>query len=213
MNRLPNDPTLEADRFRRAKEIATGAPTLMLNSWYDVSIGPNVAMYRVSGEERRQRSSARNNMFMVIAPTTALRDGERRPSTPSWASGTWATRGSTTSAWCRRWFDHFLKGVDNGVTKEPKVRAYMMGLEPVADLRHVAAEGSVEVVTYYLDSDGSANSLLGNGRLTTTKPSEAGSDQFIYDPHAPGPVVRRTDVLLLSGVAADLPGGCVRPVG
>ena len=36
-------------------------------------------------------------------------------------------------------------------------------------------------VTYYLDSDGSANSVLGNGRLTTTKP-EGPFDVFVYDP-------------------------------
>jgi putative CocE/NonD family hydrolase len=84
----------------------------------------------------------------------------------------------------QKWFDHFLKGVDNGVTREPKVRAYMMGANqwraydnwPPKEARYVG---------YYLDSDGSANSRAGNGRLALTRPARAGSDSFAYDPMQP----------------------------
>jgi putative CocE/NonD family hydrolase len=38
----------------------------------------------------------------------------------------------------RRWFDHYLKGVDNGVEKEPAVRYYVMG--PVGELHAAGNE-------------------------------------------------------------------------
>jgi len=44
-----------------------------------------------------------------------------------------------------------------------------------------------ESVTYYLSSDGGANSLLGNGRLAMTRPAKAGRDTFVYDPMRPVP--------------------------
>ena len=56
----------------------------------------------------------------------------------------------------------------------------------MAHLRQLAAQ-EAQPVTYYLDSDGGANSRLGNGRLTTTKPAHAGSDTFVYDPLHPVP--------------------------
>jgi hypothetical protein len=86
----------------------------------------------------------------------------------------------------QQWFDHFLKGVANGVTSQPKVRAYMMGANQWRSYDRWPPK-EVEYVSYYLDSDGGANSLLGNGRLSTTKPSKAGSDAFVYDPMRPVP--------------------------
>lgn len=42
------------------------------------------------------------------------------------------------------------------------------------------------MVTYYLDSDGSANTLNGDGRLTTGTPGSRGdADSFTYDPMDP----------------------------
>ncbi len=86
------------------------------------------------------------------------------------------------------WFDHFVKGVDNAVLSQPRVRAYMMGANqwrtydswPVKEAHDVA---------YYLDSDGGANTRLGDGRLTTAKPGKAASDHFTYDPMTPVPTV------------------------
>jgi putative CocE/NonD family hydrolase len=45
----------------------------------------------------------------------------------------------------------------------------------------------VETVTWYLDSDGAANSLFGDGRLTTSPPTGNEQDRFTYDPTVPVP--------------------------
>jgi putative CocE/NonD family hydrolase len=60
----------------------------------------------------------------------------------------------------------------------------------------------VELVSYYLDSDGAANSRVGNGRLVAGKPPKAGSDVFTYDPMHPVPSVGGQSCCF-----AVLPGG------
>ena len=44
-------------------------------------------------------------------------------------------------------------------------------------------------VAYYLDSDGGANTRLGNGRLTPVKPGKHAEDRFVYDPMTPVPTL------------------------
>lgn len=83
-----------------------------------------------------------------------------------------------------RWFDHYLKGVDNGVEKDPRVYLFVMGENrwhaeddwPVPDAKPTR---------YYLTSGGQANSLKGDGALTLTLPRKDGSDHYIYDPRTP----------------------------
>ena len=184
VNRLPNDPRWkntdfggEGDRF--------GAPMLMINSWYDLSIGPNVALYEYQ-REHAANENARSNMFMVIAPTAHCQQGKMESEHTVVGERDMGDARFDYVGLVQEWFDHFLNGVDNGVTNQPKVRAYMMGANQWRTYDGWPPKEATEV-TYYLDSDGSANSLHGNGRLTTKKPDETGSDSFVYDPMRPVP--------------------------
>ncbi len=86
----------------------------------------------------------------------------------------------------QKWFDRFLKGVDNGVTSQPKVRAFMMGANQWRTYDTWPPK-EAQYISYYLDSDGKANTAYGDGRLSTTKPGKAASDAFVYDPLRPVP--------------------------
>jgi hypothetical protein len=184
VNRLLNDPLWkntdfggEGDRY--------GAPMLMINSWYDVSIGPNVALFE-DQTKNAANENARNNMFMVIAPTTHCMQGAMESEhTIVGERGLGDARFDYVGL-VQNWFDHFLKGMENGVTKQPKVRAYMMGANQWRSYTSWPPK-EVQYVSYYLDSDGHANSLRGDGRLTLEKPVKPGSDSFIYDPLHPVP--------------------------
>ena len=90
------------------------------------------------------------------------------------------------SGFILRWFDHWLKGVDNGVTKEPKVRVYTMGANQWRTF-DTWPPPEARPVRYYLDSDGGANTRSGNGRLTIGRPAKSGEDKFAYDPLHPTP--------------------------
>jgi uncharacterized protein len=162
-----------------------GSPALYINSWYDVSIGPNVAMFEYQTAHAAS-ATARDNTFMVIAPTPHCM--ENRIETEHTVIGE-RDLGDARFDYVgliQNWYDHFLKGADNEVTGQPKVRAYMMGANQWRTYDSWPPK-EVQYVSYYLDSDGKANSRLGTGRLSRAKPGSAASDSFTYDPLHPVP--------------------------
>ncbi len=98
------------------------------------------------------------------------------------------------AAWAR-WFDYWLKGIDNGVPDDPTVRLFVMvppdqgtaggGFWITAD--EFPLPDAVET-RLYLRSDGNANTAAGNGLLTADGPGGA-ADEYVYDPADPVPTV------------------------
>ena len=87
-----------------------------------------------------------------------------------------------------RWYDHYLKGEDNGIDREPPVEIFFMGVNKW----HKAPSWplpNTKFTPYYLSSGGSANSLRGDGKLGTAKPDGKPFDQYTYDPDNPVPTV------------------------
>jgi uncharacterized protein len=184
VSRQPNDPRWKAVDFGGEGDRA-GAPMLLVNSWYDVSIGPNVAMYEYQSKNAAN-DNARNNMFMVVAPTQHCQEGSVETEHTIIGQRDMGDARFDYVGLIQKWFDHFLKGAENGVTSEPKVRAYMMGANQWRTYDSWPPK-QAHSISYYLDSDGRANSSLGTGRLSTQRPGSAGSDAFVYDPLHPVP--------------------------
>ena len=98
------------------------------------------------------------------------------------------------AAWAR-WFDYWLKGIDNGVPDDPTVRLFVMvppdqgtaggGFWITAD--EFPLPDAVET-RLYLRSAGNANTAAGNGLLTADGPGGA-ADEYVYDPADPVPTV------------------------
>jgi uncharacterized protein len=87
-----------------------------------------------------------------------------------------------------RWFDRFLKGVDNGIDKEPLVSLFVMGANrwahgPTYPLPQTRFE------KWYLASSGKANTSKGDGKLTREPPAATAgpADKYTYDPSDPTP--------------------------
>jgi putative CocE/NonD family hydrolase len=83
-----------------------------------------------------------------------------------------------------RWYDHWLKGVDNGVEKDPPVYVFVMGPNRWYAERDWPLP-QTRWTKYYLRSGGKANSLNGDGVLTAVAPTAAGVDEYVYDPAKP----------------------------
>lgn len=86
-----------------------------------------------------------------------------------------------------RWYDYWLKDVQNGVDREAPIRIYVMGAETWRD-EHEWPLARTRFTPFYLTSGGRANSLRGDGRLTGGSPSAGKSeppDRFTYDPEDP----------------------------
>ena len=83
-----------------------------------------------------------------------------------------------------RWYEHYLKGVDNGIDREPPVEIFYMGVNKWKQEADWPIPGT-RYTPLYLASGGRANSWRGDGRLSWEKPSGAEADEYLYDPANP----------------------------
>jgi putative CocE/NonD family hydrolase len=122
------------------------------------------------------------------------------------------------------WYDHSLKGAENGWDKRPPVRLYVLGKNEWKDLDEWPP-ARAEFRSFYLHSGGNAQTLGGGGTLDPAVPVEhEPSDLFVFDPRQPVPthggahgapadcgpadqrqVERRTDVLVYSSAPLEHP--------
>ncbi len=98
-----------------------------------------------------------------------------------------------------RWFDHFLKDVDNGVLEEAPIRLFVMGENRWRD-EYEWPLARTRYTPLYLHSRGRANSLRGNGHLSFSAPQEEPPDRYLYDPENPVPTRGGTTLGLAMGV-------------
>ncbi len=162
-----------------------GVPALWANSWYDLSVSPNLALY---GHVRENADpEVRDHQYMVIAPslhcnmyrlTDPLVVGERNFGDTDF--------GFDEMLWA--FMDRFTKSGTNGFEdRYARVRYFLMGEDHWENAADWPPAG-VEPMTFYLDSDGSANSAAGDGRLTADGGGGgADADRFVYDPGSPVP--------------------------
>jgi len=110
----------------------------------------------------------------------------------------------------QRWFDYQLKGVDNGLAEEDPVQLFVPG-ENRWRGETAWPPARIETTALYLHSAGQANTVAGNGSLSTVPPggeaspadrhdlglqqgrSGADSDEYDYDPYDPVMSLMRSD--------------------
>ncbi len=183
IKRTPNDPAWYRGGLWH-DNMPINIPGFWFMSWYDVSVGPNLAAYNYV--RKTAKGEAANQQYAVIAPTLHC----------SYTRATEHTIVGERDMGDARlnynelqygWFDHFLKGENNGLLeKMPKVRYYTMGLNKWQSADTWPPAGA-KPMTFYLASGGKANSLTGDGKLMTTPPAEDRADTFVYDPMNPVP--------------------------
>ena len=83
-----------------------------------------------------------------------------------------------------RWFDHWLKGVENGVERDPRVRLFILGANEWRTYEDWPIPGAAPT-PFYFHSGGRANTLLGDGGLSLNAPADEPADRYDYDPADP----------------------------
>ena len=78
-----------------------------------------------------------------------------------------------------RWFDHFLKGIENGVEQSPPVEYYTTGQERWKTAATWPPENTAQTALYL------AGGTPGWGRLVGAPPPHEGADAYDYDPRDP----------------------------
>lgn len=87
-----------------------------------------------------------------------------------------------------RWFDRFLKNIDNGVDTEQQVEYYMLGDNTWRSSQQWPPE-NVQPKRLYLMSQTNAQSVFGDGRLVSDVPEGVGCSEYLCDPQQPFPYI------------------------
>ena len=182
IQRTPTDPAWYVGGLYHDDE-PFGVPSFWFMSWYDVSVGPNLALFDHVAKNGVD-AETRDNQFAMVAPvghcafnraTVNTVVGERSMGDARW----------DYNELIYAWWDHWLKGEDNGITADlPKVRYFTMGSNQWNTATAWPPPG-FDQVTYYLDSAGKANTAQGDGVLTREAPATDRPDSFSYDPNDP----------------------------
>src|SRR5205814_1909506 len=148
IERAPNDPGWYKGGLWH-DNMKINVPGFWFMSWYDVSIGPNLAAYNYV--RKTARPEIADQQYAVIAPTlhcaykrasenTIVGERSVGDARLNYDELTWA------------WFDHFLKGDDNHVLESmPKVRYYTMGLNKWQSSDARDTDFTVKLIDVYTD--------------------------------------------------------------
>jgi hypothetical protein len=181
IRRMPNDPAWYRGGLYHDDQ-KLNLPGLWFMSWYDVSVGPNLALY--NHVRKTASPEVADQQWAIIAPVghcaykRATADtivGER-------------SMGDARLDYDEiifAFFDRFLKGeTSKRLESLPKVTYYTMGINKWQTADTWPPAGA-RPVTYYLSSGGKANTLYGDGTLTAAAPESDKPDSFPYDPMNP----------------------------
>jgi len=183
IQRTPNDPAWYKGGLYH-DDMPLNVPGLWFMSWYDVSIGPNLALY--NHVQKTAKPEIADEQWAVIAPVTHC----------AYARATEDTIVGERSMGDARldyqeitygFFDRFLKGAKSArLDSLPKVTYFTMGMNKWQTADTWPPAGA-EPMTMFLSSAGRANSLVGDGALVIAPPAADKPDTFTYDPMNPVP--------------------------
>ena len=157
-----------------------GIPVHTLGGWFDIFSQGTLRGY-VGMSQKGASAEARRGSQIVIGPWG------HGPSQKFGALDFGPDANVDALALQLRWYDYWMKGIDNGLSSEPPVKLFVMGRnEWVYEREYPLARTRYQPL--YLASGGAANSSRGDGRLRWEKPTGASPpDRFRYDPADPVP--------------------------
>jgi hypothetical protein len=85
------------------------------------------------------------------------------------------------------WYDYLFKGAQNEFAGKP-VKIFVMGANQWRDEDDWPL-ARTQATKYFLHSSGKANSMRGDGALSTTAPKMEPADTYVYDPANPVPTI------------------------
>jgi uncharacterized protein len=162
------------DRARTLK-----APVLLMAGWYDPFLP--IQLRDFVTVRRQAAPHVATHSRLIVGPWVHA-DTVRFPD------------GSTTAAYRQAslapslpWFDHHLMGASPDASLASPVRIFVMG-ENVWRSEQEWPPARAQYTSFYLRSDGHANSAAGDGRLTLEVPrGPEPTDSYLYDPRDPVP--------------------------
>ena len=196
------------------KHKKVNVPAYSLTGWFDDGYGqPGAILNFIGMRNNGKTKAAREGQKLVIGPWTHC-----NPTSKAGDIDFGTEAKIDLNELVIRWFDYWLKSIDNGIVDEPPIKIFVMGDNK---WRHEQEWplARTEFTPFYLHSQGKANSLNGDGSLNRQKPTAENPDHYIYDPANPvtdyigrsgprdqRPIEVRNDVLVYTSepLASDL---------
>jgi hypothetical protein len=187
IQRTPNDPAWYRGGLWH-DDMTINVPGLWFMSWYDLSVGPNLAAYNYVRQTAKPEIG--DQQYAVIAPTLHCAYKDATENTLVGERNVGDAR-LDYDALTFGWFDYFLKGENNHLLDTlPKVRYYTMGMNKWQTSDTWPPKGA-QPVSFYLSSGGKANSLYGDGVLSEAAPASDNPDvRAMLSPEAPSTSAR-----------------------
>ncbi len=160
-------------------------PVYNQGGWYDIFAQGNIDNF--VGLQTQGGKGARGNQKLLMGP---------------WAHGQleevkYPANSAVPQGEAKRWFDYWLKGIDNGIMKEPAVRYYVMG-----DVTDPQAPGNEwrTAETWPVPARMTSFYLLPNGQLGE-RPNGAreSTASYQYDPKNPVPTIGGANLTIKKG--------------
>ncbi|MGM9798924.1 MAG: CocE/NonD family hydrolase [Parabacteroides sp.] len=151
-------------------------PVMNISGWYDIFLWGTIQNY-MNMRKHGGSELARNNQRLILGP---WHHGHKSGVFPDVDFGEKASENYINlSDIKRRWYDHWVRGIENGIEDEAPVMYFTMG----SNEWHTAKEWPLPETQYrpmYLSD---------NRTLSWTEPVETSSDSYTYDPMNPVPTV------------------------
>ena len=175
------NPNRRAWKFEEAHP-EVEVPNLDFSGWYDHCNG---SIGHLPGMQKNAATSvAREQTKLIAGPWNHPKIGSRQQGEIDFGPEAQVDQDDIII----RWFDHWLKGIDNGVDREPPLRYFVMGSNQWKSASTWPPEGLGETV-FFLNSDGQANRVDNSGRLAAAPPDAGAADGYQYDPRDPVPTL------------------------
>lgn len=161
-------------------------PAINFGGWYDVFLGGTIRNF-VGMSKNGATEDARRGQRLVIGPW--IHGGSPISVSGQYNFGTNAASGAIdVMGRTLRYYDHWLKNKDNGVSEEPPVNIFVMGSN-VWRYENEWPPERAKPTKYFLDSKGKANTLNGDGSLRLDKIGQDPPDIYVYNPINPVPTL------------------------
>ncbi|MCV7252054.1 CocE/NonD family hydrolase [Mycobacterium hackensackense] len=158
-------------------------PVLDVEGWYDAFLAGGVENF--TGMTTRGGSeTARANQRLVIGPWDHVAWGRPDSRPAPMLADIGPVGNSPINELMLQWFDHFLKGADNGIGGKPRVDYFVMGANSWRQSSGWPLP-QTEWANWYLSGNG--GSAERKGSLLPVLPAAQGPDTYTYDPAYPAP--------------------------
>jgi putative CocE/NonD family hydrolase len=156
-------------------------PALHMGGWFDAYTGG--ALINFNGMiQQGKTAEARRGQKIVIGPWRHALSASTRLGQLDFGPQSMLD----LTALELRWFDYWLKGIDNGIMDEPPIQVFVMG-ENVWRDEHEWPLARTQYASYHLHSGGGAGRLISDGSLSLEPPRDEPMDGYVYDPENPVP--------------------------